>query len=189
MILSEKERALSSNGLQCISYSKHWITWRVTCHYSHFLSTLKDMNIIAPDVYDSLSHYNGQNTGSKLRNASVWHSKQMVLSAGICRFSWIGWRRIASSEPLLKIRPVLDLCSTLALELIHFRFNEDVPRDGPDGHFPRFTLVAERINGSRPLGYQVAPYHNSDHYGSRWRSRMSALAKLSAKDRSWCFSF
>lgn len=83
----------------------------------------------------------------------------MTLCAGTCTFLGTGCR-IGLSEPLLKLRPVEDLYSTLLHEMIHaylFLTEGVAVRDGPDGHGPKFMSHAHRI--SEIEGLPITPYH------------------------------
>eukprot|EP00178_Gracilaria_changii_P010304 TRINITY_DN299_c0_g1_i15.p1 TRINITY_DN299_c0_g1~~TRINITY_DN299_c0_g1_i15.p1 ORF type:complete len:664 (+),score=60.97 TRINITY_DN299_c0_g1_i15:2691-4682(+) len=113
-----------------------------------------------PDVHALFQEYNRRHFGNKITHTYVEYSRRMTSCAGTCTFMRTGCR-IALSEPLLKLRPVSDLKSTLLHEMIHaFLFlTKGLSRDGPDGHGPMFLSHAHRINQTE-RGVQITPYHN-----------------------------
>ncbi|KAI0566731.1 SprT-like protein [Gracilaria domingensis] len=112
-----------------------------------------------PDVHALFLEYNRKHFENRITHTYVEYSRRMTACAGTCTFMRTGCR-IGLSEPLLKLRPVSDLKSTLLHEMIHaFLFlTQGYKRDGPDGHGPIFMRHAHRINRTEP-GVEITPYH------------------------------
>ncbi|PXF43136.1 SprT-like domain-containing protein Spartan [Gracilariopsis chorda] len=121
--------------------------------------TEEDLVDPCPDVHALFQQYNRKHFSNGITHTYVEYSQRMKLCAGTCTFQRTGCR-IALSEPLLKLRPISDLKSTLLHEMIHaFLFlTQGAKRDGPDGHGPMFMAHANRIN-SNERGVYITPYH------------------------------
>lgn len=121
--------------------------------------TEEDLVDPCPDVHSLFQAYNRKHFANRITHTYVEYSRRMTLCAGTCTFQSTGCR-IALSEPLLKLRPISDLKSTLLHEMIHaFLFlTEGATRDGPDGHGPMFMSHANRINNEE-RGVYITPYH------------------------------
>ncbi|CAN8076189.1 unnamed protein product [Agarophyton chilense] len=135
--------------------------WMISVGFFNPSSDLCQDDLIdpCPDVHALFQEYNRKHFENQITHTYVEYSRRMTSCAGTCTFTRTGCR-IALSEPLLKLRPVSDLKSTLLHEMIHaFLFlTQGMKRDGPDGHGPMFMHHADRINRSE-FGVEITPYH------------------------------
>ncbi|KAK9800227.1 hypothetical protein WJX73_001175 [Symbiochloris irregularis] len=113
-------------------------------------------------------HYDDVYFGNDLSRGGVWvewSSSRMTLCAGVCEHQAGGGARIKLSEPLLKLRPILELKETLLHEMIHAYIFIMRIRDGDHG--PQFQQRMRLINQATcvdcqrpPQGYNITIYHS-----------------------------